>query len=75
MNIQLQTQVNRYYTIVEIEVDKGLNINLTKEKTIIAIESNEEVDNEVLEFNKSEDDKDFNEIEDGNKDKRDENIY
>jgi hypothetical protein len=75
MNIQLQTQVNRYYTIVEIEVDKGLNIDLTKEKTIIAIESNEEVDNEVLEFNKSEDDKDFNEIEDGNKDKRDENIY
>ena len=75
MNTQLQTQVNQYYTAAEIEVDKGPNIDLTKEKTIIAIESDEEVDNEVPEFDKSEDDEDFNEIEDGDEDKGDENMH
>jgi len=75
MNTQSQTQVNRYYTTAEIEADKGPNIDLTKEKTIIAIESNEEVDNEVPKFDKSEDDEDFNEIEDGDEDKGDENMH
>jgi hypothetical protein len=75
MNIQSQTQVNRYYTAAEIEADKGPNIDLTKEKTIIAIEFDEEVNNEVPEFDKSEDDKDFNKIEDGDEDKEDENIH
>jgi hypothetical protein len=74
MNTQSQTQVNQYYTTVDI-ADKGPNIDLTKEKTIITIESDEEVDNEVPEFDKSEDNEDFNKIEDGDEDKGDENMH
>ena len=82
MNTRSQTRVNRYYTAAEAAEGLGVNVNNAETIEVAGLsqhinstcDTDEEVDDEPLDYNPSDDDDEFDDTLEGDQDVADESM-